>query len=175
MNRPILTAEAMRAAEEAAEASAQQLMERAGQALAEAAYRYAGPLPALILCGPGNNGGDGYVAARHLKALGVDVRIAALSDPKSAAAKWARGQWDGKVEALSARTKPAPLVIDALFGTGLKRGLEDKLAAQLARLCEAATVTIACDMPSGIDSDEARDLAADSVPREWWRLATSLR
>ena len=67
--RPILTAEAMRAAEQAAidaGPSVEQLMERAGAALAEAAYRFAGPLPALILCGPGNNGGDGYVAARHL-------------------------------------------------------------------------------------------------------------
>ena len=67
--RPILPAEAMRAAEQLAidsGTSVEQLMERAGAALAEAAYRFAGPMPALILCGPGNNGGDGYVAARHL-------------------------------------------------------------------------------------------------------------
>ena len=51
--------------------SVETLMERAGAALAEAAYRFAGPLPTLILCGPGNNGGDGYVAARHLAERGV--------------------------------------------------------------------------------------------------------
>ena len=93
MSRPILTAEAMRTAEQAVidgGTSVEQLMERAGDALAEAAYRYAGPLPTLILCGPGNNGGDGYVAARHLQARGVDVRVASLSEPKSGTAKWAR-------------------------------------------------------------------------------------
>src|ERR1043165_2431793 len=99
--RPILTAEAMRAAEQAAidgGTSVEQLMERAGAALAEAVYRFAGPRPALILCGPGNNGGDGYVAARHLVERGVKVRVAALTEPKSGAAKWARGQWEGGVE-----------------------------------------------------------------------------
>ena len=102
--RPILTAEAMRAAEQAAidgGTSVEQLMERAGAGLAEAAYRFAGPIPVLLLCGPGNNGGDGYVAARHLAERGVAVRIAALSEPKSDAAKWARGQWQGSVETLS--------------------------------------------------------------------------
>src|SRR3954465_15271974 len=102
--RPILTAERMLAAEQAVidgGASVEQLMERAGAALAEAAYRFAGPLPALILAGPGNNGGDGYVAARHLAARGVTVRIAALAEPKSDAAKWARSQWNGEVERLS--------------------------------------------------------------------------
>src|SRR3954469_2019816 len=109
--RPILTAAEMRAAEQAAidaGTSVEELMERAGRALAEAAYRFAGPLPALILVGPGNNGGDGYVAARHLKARGVEVRIAALSEPKSEPAKRARSQWDGEVEALSRDTKGAP-------------------------------------------------------------------
>ena len=134
-------------------------MEQAGQALAVAAYRFAGPMPALILCGPGNNGGDGYVAARQLIALGVDVRVAALSEPKSAAAKKARKQWQGKVENLSAKTKPAPLLIDALFGTGLKRGLDAKVAHQLARLCEAATVAVACDLPSGVASDSGESLS----------------
>jgi hydroxyethylthiazole kinase-like uncharacterized protein yjeF len=84
MARPILTADAMRAAEQAAidgGTSVEQLMERAGAGLAEAVYRFAGPLPALVLCGPGNNGGDGYVAARHLKERGVDVRGSALCEP----------------------------------------------------------------------------------------------
>src|SRR3954468_4304084 len=105
--RPILTAEAMRSAKQAAIAggtSVEQLMERAGAGLAEAAYRFAGPKPALILCGPGNNGGDGYVAARHLAERGVSVRVAALSEPKSEAGKWARAQWTGEVEQLSADT-----------------------------------------------------------------------
>ena len=78
--RPILTAEQMRNAEQKAldgGTSVRELMERAGAALAEAVYRFAGPLPALILAGPGNNGGDGYVSARNLAERGVDVRIAA--------------------------------------------------------------------------------------------------
>ena len=159
--RPILTADAMRAAERRsidAGTSVEQLMERAGAALAEAAYRFAGPMPALILCGPGNNGGDGYVAARHLAERGVEVRVAALSDPASDAARWARGQW-GDVEALSDDTASAPMVIDALFGTGLKRGLEPAAAQQLSRLCDAAVASIACDLPSGIETDSGAELS----------------
>src|SRR5438105_10236105 len=113
MTRPILTAEQMRAAEQAAidgGTSVEELMERAGSALAEAVYRFAGPLPALILTGPGNNGGDGYVAARHLAANGVKVRVAALAEPKSDAAKWARSRWSGAVELLGNDTGPEPLV-----------------------------------------------------------------
>ena len=159
--RPILTAAAMRAAEQAAidgGATVEQLMERAGAALAEAAHRFAGPRPTLILCGPGNNGGDGYVAARHLKARGVAVRVAALSEPKAAAAQWARSQWDGEVETLSQDTKGAPLLIDALFGTGLKRGLDDPVSVMLSELAHEAVVTIACDLPSGVDSDSGDEL-----------------
>src|SRR3954464_12806577 len=112
MVRPILTAEQMRVAEQAAidgGTSVEELMERAGAGLAEAAYRFAGPMPALILCGPGNNGGDGYVAARCLAERGVSVRVAALSEPKSDAARWARSQWTGAVEQLSADTGGSPL------------------------------------------------------------------
>src|SRR5947199_10808793 len=125
--RPILSTDAMRAAEQRAidaGTSVETLMERAGAALAEAAYHFAGPMPALILCGPGNNGGDGYVAARHLAGRGVNVRVAARGEPKSEAGKWARSEWEGEAEALSVETVPAPLIIDALFGTGLKHGLE---------------------------------------------------
>jgi hydroxyethylthiazole kinase-like uncharacterized protein yjeF len=138
------------------------LMERAGAALAEAAYCHAGKMPALILCGPGNNGGDGYVAAQHLADRGVEVRIAAISEPKSEAAKWARGQWRGEVEALNSSTGPSLLLIDALFGTGLREGLEDALQKQFYRLASGSQMRIACDVPSGVDSDSGVELS--SVP-----------
>ena len=162
MTRPILTTARMRDAEQAAIAAGttvEQLMERAGAALAEAAYRFAGPVPALILCGPGNNGGDGYVAARHLASRGVKVRVAALGEPKTDAARWARTQWGGPVEAF-ATTPGAPLIaldkeilIDCLFGTGLKRPLDEETSSRLYYASESALCTIACDVPSGIDSD----------------------
>lgn len=160
--RPILTAGAMRAAEQSAiEAGTdvETLMERAGAALADAAFRFAGPMPALILCGPGNNGGDGYVAARHLAEKGVDVRVAALTEPRSTAAARARGQWKGEVEQLSSTTAPRPLVIDCLFGTGLKNSLEDHVSEQLSRLCAASILRIACDLPSGVDTDSGSVLS----------------
>lgn len=162
MARPILTAKAMHAAEQASIAagtSVEQLMERAGAALAEAAYRFAGPMPVLVLCGPGNNGGDGYVAARTLAKRGISVRVAALGEPKSGAAKWARSEWSGEVETLSGSTVPEPLIIDALFGTGLRQGLEPAVSEQLSRLCEAAIVKLACDLPSGVETDSGAELS----------------
>jgi len=154
--RPILTAHAMRFAESQAidrGTSVEQLMERAGAGLAEAAYRFAGPMPVLVLCGPGNNGGDGYVAARHLAERGAPVRVAALSDPKSDAAKWARAQWRGEIEPLTAETVGASLLIDALFGTGLTRGLDDEVSQLLSELVHEASLSIACDLPSGVETD----------------------
>jgi hydroxyethylthiazole kinase-like uncharacterized protein yjeF len=134
------------------------LLERAGAALAEAAYRYVGKIPAVVLCGPGNNGGDGYVAARDLAERGVQVRVAASDEPKSPAARWARTQWTGDAEPLVGTTAPAPLLIDALFGTGLKRG-QDVAQEQLSRLAAAARVTVACDLPSGVESDSGLELS----------------
>ena len=147
--RPILTAAAMRAAEQAAidgGTPVEELMERAGAALAEAVYRYAGPKPVLILCGPGNNGGDGLVAARYLAARGVDARVAVL------------GRKDG--EPLGPDTRPAHVLVDALFGTGLKRGLDASVVQQLSRLHDAARIRVACDLPSGVDSDSGAELSA---------------
>ena len=132
MTRPILTADQMRAVEQGHDVAT--LMERAGAALAEAAWLYAGPVETLILCGPGNNGGDGRVAARHLEARGMTVRIATLDTIADA--------------------KPAPMLIDCLFGTGLKRPLEETVAKQLLVLVDAATVAIACDLPSGVSADD---------------------
>ena len=135
--RPILTAEQMRAAEAGHDVNL--LMERAGAALAEAAWQYAGPIETLILCGPGNNGGDGRVAARHLEARGMTVRIATLETLADAI--------------------PAPMVIDCLFGTGLNRGLEVAVSAKLLELVNAAQVAIACDLPSGVSSDDGAMLS----------------
>jgi len=156
MARPILTAADMREAEAraiAAETPETLLMARAGAALAEAVSLYIGPRPTLILCGPGNNGGDGYVAARHLKARGYPVEVAALAEPSREAAKWARGEWDGSVKAFH-DAGAAPIVIDCLFGTGLSRGLQADVFERLSALINESIVAIACDLPSGIASDD---------------------
>jgi hydroxyethylthiazole kinase-like uncharacterized protein yjeF len=141
MSRLILTAAEMRAAEEAAIAAGtpvELLMERAGRAAAEAIWRYAGPLPALVLCGPGNNGGDGKVIARELRARGVAVREAGLN------------ALDGQ---------GAPLLIDALFGTGLSRPLDDGVARRLIALAGEARVRVAIDLPSGVATDDGSILS----------------
>ncbi len=156
MTRLILTADRMRAAEQAAidrGTSAESLMERAGAALAEAVVRFARPRPVLLLCGPGNNGGDGYVAARHLRERGISVRVAALAEPVTAEATRARAAWNGPVEDL-ASAAPDAVLVDCLFGTGLSRGLDEAVASRLSTLAEAARVRIACDLPSGVASDD---------------------
>jgi len=153
--RPILTADAMRAAEQSAidaGTSVETLMERAGAALAEAIVQYAGNRPALVICGPGNNGGDGYVAVRYLRDRGVAVRVAALAEPASEAAKWARREWAGATEDLGT-ADPAAVLVDCLFGTGLKRPLEGGVSKRLLELARGAQIRVACDLPSGVDSD----------------------
>lgn len=152
---PILTAADMRAAEEAAIAAGTDvdtLMERAGAWVARWAARLAPGAPVLVLCGPGNNGGDGYVAARLLRAGGADVRVAALAEPKTDAARRAAAQWDGPVGALRDAAS-APVVIDALLGTGASRPLD---VPEAARLIGAAKLAIAVDVPSGLDADGVR-------------------
>jgi len=155
-DRPILTAAEMRAAEQAvfdSGLSVDALMERAGAAVAELAWRIGGNLPILILCGPGNNGGDGYVAARLLRGMGANVRVAASADPATEAAKAARADWNGPVEPLIGAV-PAPFVIDALFGTGLTRPLADDVAEALEHLVTEARLALAVDLPSGVSTDD---------------------
>ena len=80
--------------------------------------------------------------------------MAALAEPKSEAAKWARSQWTGEVEPLSpGHRRPRRLLIDALFGTGLKRGLDDAVSLLLSELAHEAVVAVACDLPSGVETD----------------------
>ena len=124
------------------------LMEAAGRAVARAARRF-GPCRTLVLCGPGNNGGDGYVAARLLAGWGWPVQVAALAPPRAgsdaagAAARW-RGPMVAPVPEQAAR---AGLVIDAAYGAGLSSDLPDRVADVLA----AAHRVLAVDVPSGLD------------------------
>lgn len=151
---PILTADEMRAAELACVqrgTSLATLMERAGRAVADGAWRMAAGKPILILCGTGNNGGDGYVAARWLRSWGADVVVAALDAPKTELAQAAAARWDGPVEHLMDGVTVRPIVVDALFGVGLTRPLTDALCAALAPL--AASRILAVDVPSGMDAD----------------------
>lgn len=160
----VLTAAEMRAAEHvaiAAGSSVGALMARAGREIATAVARLAGAEPILILCGPGNNGGDGYVAARLLREAGREVRVAASSEARTDAAQAARVAWAGPIEPL-ATAQPAPVLVDALFGTGLTRGLDDDgprpVTSSLRALAAAARLTIAIDLPSGVSSDDGRVL-----------------
>ncbi|KQM70705.1 bifunctional ADP-dependent NAD(P)H-hydrate dehydratase/NAD(P)H-hydrate epimerase [Sphingomonas sp. Leaf20] len=162
--QPVLTAAEMRGAEEAVIAtgiSIDTLMDRAGTRIAHAVRRLAGANAVLILCGPGNNGGDGYVAARVLADLGATVRVAALSEPRTDAAKAARAGWGGPVETLG-DARPAPVLVDALFGTGLTRPL-DAAAVQLRALADAANLSIALDLPSGLATDTGTALSTPPV------------
>ncbi|SEM61656.1 yjeF C-terminal region, hydroxyethylthiazole kinase-related/yjeF N-terminal region [Sphingomonas gellani] len=153
--RPVVTAAQMRAAEQLAierGSSVAALMDHVGRAVAEVVRRIGGGGDVLVLCGSGNNGGDGYVAAAALKAAGIAVRVAASSPPRGEAAIAARAGWDGAVETL-ADAAPASVLVDALFGTGLNRALDDAVAAPLRRLVEGARLSVAVDVPSGVQAD----------------------
>lgn len=159
---PIVTAAAMRRAEDAvfaAGVSQAELMECAGAAVAREAARFAMGRPVLVLAGPGNNGGDAWVAARLLVRSGHDVMVAALSEAKEGAAAAMRAQWTGMVIDL-ADAPARPIVVDGLFGTGLTRPLAADVASHLQRLVTAAHFTLAIDLPSGMDTDLGRDLGA---------------
>ena len=131
------------------------LMEHAGKAVAdEVRRRWARPRPVAVLCGPGNNGGDGFVAARHLAAAGWPVQLGLLGERgklKGAAAHHA-GLWQGKIEPASpALLDGAELVIVALFGAGLARPIDGDAAKIIAAVNESRLSAVAVDIPSGVD------------------------
>jgi NAD(P)H-hydrate epimerase len=137
------------------------LMENAGAAVAEAADRMAAgaTLAVAVLCGPGNNGGDGFVAARLLRDLGHRVRLGLLGAVTSlkgdAAAMAAR--WGDAVEPLSPATLAgADLIIDALFGAGLARPLDGIAAEVVAAANASGQPILAVDVPSGLDGSTGR-------------------
>lgn len=132
-----------------------ELMERAGRGAAEVIRQRFDPQPTLVLCGPGNNGGDGYVIARWLAEWGWPVRVARLAPPSTPDARAAAEAWCGETVEIDASIGlDDGLVVDALFGAGLDRPLTGE-AARLARLSERAQV-VAIDVPSGLSGDNGR-------------------
>jgi NAD(P)H-hydrate epimerase len=137
------------------------LMENAGAAVAEAASALAPRAGAAIavVCGPGNNGGDGFVAARLLRERGYRVRLGLLGRPdllKGDAAAMAR-RWDEPVEPLATDTlADCDLIIDALFGAGLSRPLAGLAGDVVAAINTAGKPVVAVDVPSGLDGTTGR-------------------
>ncbi|MEO8812253.1 MAG: NAD(P)H-hydrate dehydratase [Caulobacteraceae bacterium] len=164
--REILTVAQMASADRAAiEAgtSGLVLMERAGAAVADAIAARFPVGAAVVLAGPGNNGGDGYVVARRLRAAGWAVRVEALAPPRTADARAAAAGWDGETAPLVAR-EPADgaIVVDALFGVGLDRPLGGELVRLARALDRAGTPVVAVDVPSGVSGDAGKPLDAVS-------------
>ena len=159
---PILRAGEMRAAEQRCfdgGVAQSELMERASLAVARQVVRLGAGQPVVVLAGPGNNGGDAYGVARLLRDWGHDVAVAAIGTPTSGAAAANAAAWQGEVESLD-QVSPRPVLVDGLFGTGMSRALDAPVATHLARLVAAASVSIAIDVPSGIETDTGLDLGA---------------
>jgi NAD(P)H-hydrate epimerase len=137
------------------------LMENAGASVARAIMTRWPARPVTILCGPGNNGGDGFVAARHLAEAGWAVRLALLGsrDRLKGDAHHHAERWTGPVEALTpAALDGAELVVDAIFGAGLSRALEGPAAETLAAAARKGPPIVAIDVPSGVMGDTGENL-----------------
>ena len=137
------------------------LMENAGQVVAKAIAARFRPCVVTVLCGPGNNGGDGFVVARLLAELGFTVRVAQEGDPHGDAGEMS-ARWMGVRVALTpAALDGAKLVVDGLFGAGLSRPLEGACAQVVEALNDLPVVAI--DVPSGLSGDTGRPLGGVHV------------
>lgn len=165
LSHALLSVAEMSAADKAAESlgiSGFKLMEAAGAAVARLVRDRWTPRPVVVLCGPGNNGGDGFVAARHLAEAGWEVRLTLygqlneLHDDAAAHAKLWRGPvLPSTVGVLDGH----PLVIDALFGAGLSRGLSGTAREAIACINAEKLECVAVDVPSGVNGDTGLVLA----------------
>lgn len=205
----LLSAAQMRAIERAAiesgEVTGLELMERAGKAVVEAIFEewpglagaldHAGEAPAerlaVVLCGPGNNGGDGFVVARLLRGLGWAVKVFLFGDPaklpadaKENYSRWLAlgevGTFDEISETLYDR---AALTIEAVFGTGLTRAIPQKVFNTLNFAAVAGNSRakprppiVAIDVPSGFDADSGKPLlsAPEDEPDDFYRAALTV-
>lgn len=133
------------------------LMARAGQAAWRCALRHwPQALRIVIACGPGNNGGDGYVLARHALHAGREVRVRRLAPPATPLAQRACGDFlaaGGNVATFDGALGEADLLVDALFGIGLSRAPDAATAVMIDALDSHPAPTLALDVPSGIDAD----------------------
>jgi NAD(P)H-hydrate epimerase len=156
-NLVLLTPSQMDAADRAAEANGVDgfgLMEAAGSAVAVAVGVRWLMRPVTVLCGPGNNGGDGFVAARHLAAAGWPVKVALLGSREklTGEAAHAASLWTGAIAPFSVDSLDgAGIVIDAIFGAGLSRPLDGKALLLVEALKARRIPTCAIDVPSGLD------------------------
>ncbi len=135
------------------------LMEAAGRAVAAATADLA-PGPVLVLAGPGNNGGDGLVAARRLKTAGRDVTVVLLGEPTrlKGDAAVAFDRWPGSTLSATVPLPEAGVIVDALFGAGLDRPIEGPAAALVSAMNAGAAPVLAVDVPSGLDSTTGQPL-----------------
>jgi len=142
------------------------LMEAAGAAVARMVQRHHPKGAVLVLCGPGNNGGDGFVAARLLKVAGRDVTLAlfgARDGVKGDAAVMAQ-RWSGAVRAATPLlVMQADVIVDALFGAGLSRDLDGAALALVDAVNESGAAVIAVDLPSGLHGDDGQPRGAAAI------------
>jgi hydroxyethylthiazole kinase-like uncharacterized protein yjeF len=161
----ILTVAQMRQAEALlidAGSSVEALMQSAGRGAAEWIWRIAGRHKVTVLCGPGNNGGDGYVIAEALRARGGQAVVVAGSEPATEACREARARFGGTVLGPEADVQ-GEVLVDCLFGSGLTRPLTLGHTALLARLAAAHPRRVAIDVPSGVQSDSGM-LLGEGLP-----------
>jgi len=167
MTAEVLTVEEMYAADRFAVehgVPSLELMEEAGLAVANEICKRWSPSSCAVLCGPGNNGGDGFVVARHLTARGWDVWVETtveIAQLKGDAAVMA-GRWSGETISLE-QGRSAELFVDALFGAGLSRPLEGAARSRVQGLKKQQSPVIAIDVPSGIHGDSAKAFGDVSV------------
>jgi len=167
----VLTVADMAAAEAAAVAAGatgMTLMEAAGAAVAEAALARWQSRATAVLCGPGNNGGDGFVAARLLREAGWPVRVGLLGslDRLAGDAALAAARWAGPVAPLGEEILAGdPLVVDALFGAGLDRPLDGPARQAIETVNQRRLDCVAVDVPSGVAGDTGQVLGAAPVAR----------
>ncbi len=162
----LLTVEEMARADAAAVAggvSSLELMEAAGTAVADEIRRHWEACPVAVLCGPGNNGGDGFVVARLLAGSGWPVRLALLGalDRLKGDAATNAGRWGGDVEPMGVDVlDDSALVVDALFGAGLARPLEGEALAIAEAINDRKLDCVAVDVPSGVHGNTGEVLGA---------------
>ena len=159
MSHELLTVAQMAQADAAAErggTAGSELMLRAGTAVADHIQRSWSPRPVLVLCGPGNNGGDGFVVATMLAQRGWTVQVALDGDIANLRgdAKLHALRWGGPTLALTpAALQGGQLIVDAIFGAGLNRPMSAEIVDTLAQASASKIPLIAVDVPSGVMGD----------------------